>query len=238
MDSPTTKRRTTTQRRAARPSPNSAPRRKRTRWLPRIIVGFVLAIALLVAWAALARVLAPKENTTQSQFDTLIVLGVPADDDGNPTPAQLARVNEAVREYERGAAPRMIFTGAAVANRFSEAHVMARVAESQGIPASAISEETQARNTIENACDSLRLMRTRGWQSAEIVTSPSHAPRAAMIFSRLPLKWRLHAAPPLEPPSTSLNAYATTREIVKTIYYLVWSRQADLCEIPGIGNRQ
>jgi len=167
----------------------------------------------------------------------LIVLGKPADDDGNPTPAQLARVNEAVREYERGVAPRMILSGGAVSNRFAEAQVMARAAEAEGIPAGAIVEETQARNTIENACDSLRIMRSHGWESAEVITSPANAPRAAMIFSRLPMKWRLHAAPPLEPQSTGLQIDTATREIVKTVHYLVWSRQAEPCEIQGIGNR-
>jgi hypothetical protein len=49
-----------------------------------------------------------------------------ADSDGNPTPTQLARVTEAVHEYERGVAPRLILTGGAVLNRFVEARVMAR----------------------------------------------------------------------------------------------------------------
>jgi hypothetical protein len=65
----------------------------------------------LVAWAAIARSIAPTVNTTQNQFDVLIVLGSPADADGNPTPTELERVTEAVHEYERGVAPRMIITG-------------------------------------------------------------------------------------------------------------------------------
>jgi len=200
-------------------------------WLARVVIGCVLVVVCLVAWAVLARALTPKENTSQSQFDVLIVLGQPADSDGNPTPGQLARVNEAVREYERGVATHMIFTGGAVSNHFTEAEVMARAAEAQGIPAGAIVEETQARNTIENACNSLGIMRRHGWQSAEIVTGPAYAPRAAIIFNRLPLKWRVHAASPVEPESASLTTYATAREIVKTVHYLVWSRQAEPCQV-------
>ena len=109
----------------------------------------------LIAWAALERALAPKDNTTQDSFDVLIVLGTPADADGNPSPSQLARVTEAVHEYERGVAPRIIFTGGAVANRFVEAQVMARTAEAQGIPASAVLEDPEARNTMENTCNAL-----------------------------------------------------------------------------------
>jgi vancomycin permeability regulator SanA len=74
----------------------------------------------------------------------LIVLGYPADADGNPSPTELARVSEGVREYERGVAPRMIMTGGAAHNRFVEAQVMAHLAEAQGIPADMIVEDPEA----------------------------------------------------------------------------------------------
>jgi uncharacterized SAM-binding protein YcdF (DUF218 family) len=205
--------------------------RKRLGWLARSILAGGLAIFALMAWAVLARALAPRGNTQQSQFDVLIVLGNPADADGNPTPIEQARVAEAVHEYERGAAPRMIFTGAAVANHFVEAQVMKHAAEAQGIPATAIIAETQARNTIENACNSLRIMQNHGWDSAEVVTSPYHLPRAAMIFGRLPLKWRMQAASAPETASEWLTTYLTAKDILKTAHYLVWSRQMEPCDL-------
>ncbi len=162
----------------------------------------------------------------------LIVLGSPADDDGNPSPIQLARVTEGVHEYERGVAPRMILTGGATNDDFIEAQVMARTAEAQGIPASVIFEEPRAMNTIENACNSLRIMRSHGWQSAEVVSSASHLPRAALILSRLPLEWRVHTAPPLGPePPTAQKAFDAMLEILKTAHYLVWSRQTEPCTL-------
>jgi uncharacterized SAM-binding protein YcdF (DUF218 family) len=207
------------------------PRRRQKNWPARAVLACVALIAGIFAWAALARAIAPTENTSQSQFDVLIVLGNPADDDGNPSPTQQSRVAEAVHEYERGAAPRMIMTGSAVANQYVEAQVMARTAEAQGIPADAVVEEAHARNTIENACDSLRIMRSHGWQSAEVITSPANTPRAAMIFSRLPLKWRMQAAPPLEPESAWSTLGMTAKEILKTVHYLVLSRQTEPCEL-------
>ena len=189
---------------SARQPPTDAAAR-RLGWLGRGIAVCVLAILGLAAWAALARALAPRGNTDAEPFDVLIVLGSPADADGNPTPTQLERVTEAVHEYERGVAPRMIFTGGAAHNRFVEAQVMARTAEAQGIPASAVLVEPEARNTIENACDSLRIMRSHGWQSAEVISSPSHLPRAGLILSRLPMEWRMHAAPALEPVGIGSN---------------------------------
>jgi uncharacterized SAM-binding protein YcdF (DUF218 family) len=194
-----------------------------------VLAGAALVIAM-VAWAAIARALAPKGNTTQDHFDVLMVLGSPADADGNPTPTELARVTEAVNEYERGAAPRMIITGGPAHNQYVEAEVMARVAEAQGIPAGAIVEERTARDTMENTCDSLRIMRNHGWESAEVISSASHLPRAGLILSRLPLKWRTHAAPALEPEGPWLQGATTAVEILKTVRYLVWARQMDACE--------
>jgi uncharacterized SAM-binding protein YcdF (DUF218 family) len=185
----------------------------------------------LVAWAAIARAQAPTANTTQEHFDVLMVLGSPADADGNPTPTELERVTEAVREYERGVAPRMIVTGGPAHNRFVEADVMARVAEAQGIPAGAIMEERTARDTMENTCDSLKIMQSHGWESAEVVSSASHLPRTGLILSRLPLKWRTHAAPALEPEGEWTQGAMTALEILKTVRYLVWAREMDGCSL-------
>jgi uncharacterized SAM-binding protein YcdF (DUF218 family) len=210
---------------------SSPPRHRHVGWVGRSVMACVAVVLGLVAWAVIARDLAPKENTSQDQFDALIVLGYPADADGNPSPTELARVTEAVREYDRGVAPRLIMTGGAAHNRFVEAQVMARVAEAQGIPAGVIVEEKSAKNTIENACNSVRIMRSHGWQSAEVISSASHLPRAAMILGQLPLNWRVHAAPPVEPESTEESLFGTTLEILKTVHYLVWSQPTEPCKL-------
>lgn len=199
----------------------------RWNWLWRVGVGSAALVALLLGWAALARKLAPAGNTTQERFDTIIVLGTPADADGNPTPTQLARVTEAVHEYERGVAPRMILTGGAAHNQYVEAAVMARTAEAQGIPASAIVVEPKAMDTIQNACFADRIMQAHGWDSAEIISSASHLPRVGMIFSRLPVKWRTHAAPALEPEAGGESMLV---EILKTAHYLTWARETERCQ--------
>jgi len=184
----------------------------------------------ILAWGAIARQLAPSSNTSLTRFDAIIVLGTPADRDGNPTPAQLARVTEGVHEYERGVAPRLILTGGAAYNRFVEAQVMARTAQAQGIPESAIFVEPQAMDTIQNACFSVRIMKAHGWGSAEVVSNAAHLPRAGLIFSRLPLDWRAHAAPSLSPESAMEASVVALVETMKTARYLVWTRQSEHCE--------
>jgi uncharacterized SAM-binding protein YcdF (DUF218 family) len=195
-----------------------------------LILGALLLVLVLFCGGVVARLLAPDSNTALTRFDAIIVLGYPVDSDGNPTPEQLARVTEAVHEYERGAAPRLILTGGAVRNRFVEAQVMARAAQAQGIPESGIFVEPEANDTIQNACYAERIMKARGWRSAEVVSSAGHLPRAGIIFSRLPLQWRTHAAPPLEPESSAYSAAAVVVETLKTLRYLVYTSWVERCE--------
>ena len=199
-------------------------------WLKRSAYAAVGLVVVLIAWGALERQFAPASNTSLTRFDAIIVLGAPADNDGNPTPTQLARVTEAVHEYQRGVATHLILTGGAAANRFAEARVMARTAHAQGIPDSAIFVEPRAFNTIQNACFAVRIMKAQGWSSAEVVSSPYHLPRAGLIFSRLPLEWRTHPAPPLTPGTVANSPSDTILETLKTVRYLVWTRQFDRCE--------
>jgi uncharacterized SAM-binding protein YcdF (DUF218 family) len=199
-------------------------------WKSWLAAASVFSFLALLAWGVLARRLAPSANTSLTRFDAIIVLGTPADSDGNPTPAQLSRVNESVREYERGVAPRLILTGGAAHNRFVEAQVMARAAHAKGIPESAIFVEPEAKDTIQNACYAVRIMKAHGWRSAEVVSEAGHLPRAGLILSRLPLQWRTRAAPPLLPESAAYKVVSTALETLKTVRYLVWTRQNERCE--------
>jgi uncharacterized SAM-binding protein YcdF (DUF218 family) len=188
------------------------------------------SIIALLAWAFLARQLAPSGNSPLTRFDAIIVLGSPADSDGNPTPTQLARVTEAVREYQLGVAPRLILSGGPAHNRFVEARVMAQAAQAQGIPESALLLEPEALDTMQNACYATRILLGRGWHSAEVISSAAHLHRAGLIFSQLPLQWRAHAAPSLSPQSGAHDTADASMETLKTLHYLLWSRWTERCE--------
>lgn len=205
-------------------------KRKGLSWRTRAIVSAAGLIVLLFLWAALARGYAASSNTDRTRFDAIIVLGHNADSDGNPTPTQLARVNEGVREYERGVASHLIFTGGPAHNDFVEAEVMARAAEAEGIPASAVFLEPKAMDTIQNACYSARIMQNHGWKSAEVVSSEYHLARSAMIFDKMPVQWRMHGAPQLEPESPTRKFEHSVLEILKTVRYLVYAQWAERCE--------
>ncbi|MGD0444434.1 MAG: YdcF family protein [Edaphobacter sp.] len=134
-------------------------------------------------------------NSNLTHFDTIIVLGTPANPDGTPSPEQRERTFEGIREYKADVAPTLIFSGGPAHNQYVEAHVMATLALAQGVPPDAILEEGRAQNTIQNIFYSQRIMAEHNWTSAEIVSSPSHLPRAALILEHYAFNWRTHPAP-------------------------------------------
>jgi uncharacterized SAM-binding protein YcdF (DUF218 family) len=164
-------------------------------WLRRLLIFSLVCAVLYVGGVFFRDRTLPLSNTSATQFDTLIVLGNPSKRDGTPGPVMRERVLEGVREYRAGVAPRIIMTGGAAHNGYVEAHVMASLAEAQGVPADAVLEESQAKDTIQNAYYSVRIMREHGWHSAEVISSDSHLPRASLIFAHFPIAWRMHAAP-------------------------------------------
>jgi uncharacterized SAM-binding protein YcdF (DUF218 family) len=157
----------------------------------------VVLVVLLVGVGGIAWVYRaiPTHNTNLSHFDTLIVLGMPANPDGTPSPEQRERTLEGVREWKAGVAPYIIMTGGAAHNQFLEGHVMAELATAQGVPASAVLEEDQAMDTIQNIYYSDRIMKAHGWTSAEVISSPSHLPRTGLILEHYSFAWRTHASP-------------------------------------------
>lgn len=172
-----------------------APARSKAAIVKWVLLAAVAALFLFIGGIATLYLTIPQSNTQAAHFDTIIVLGSPANPDGTPAAEQRERTLEGVREYRRGIAPRIIMTGGAAHNQYVEAHVMAELAAEQGVPRQDIIEEDHARNTIQNAYYCVKLMEARGWHSAEVVSSASHLPRSSLIFRHFPIEWRMHAAP-------------------------------------------
>jgi uncharacterized SAM-binding protein YcdF (DUF218 family) len=159
-----------------------------------LIIVLVVVLVVVTATAFVYRNI-PNHNTDLTHFDTLIVLGNPAEANGTPSSEQRERTLEGVREYKAGVAPHLIFTGGAAHNRFVEADVMRDLAIAQGVPARDITVEDQAQNTIQNIYYSDQIMETHHWKSAEVISSPSHLPRAGLILAHYSFAWRTRPAP-------------------------------------------
>lgn len=180
---------------------------KLLRWLLFAAITVVVVAGLIVYGNY---VLLPTHNTNATHFDAIVVLGTPSKPDGTPSPEQRERVLEGVREFKAGVAPRLIMTGAAAHNSLVEAHTMAIYAESQGVPAQDVLEEDQAKDTIQNMYYSAKIMHEHGWSTAEVVSSPYHLGRTALIMNALDTRqpalsidWRTHASQ--WPPEYSLK---------------------------------
>jgi len=65
-----------------------------------------------------------------------------------------------------------------------EADFAAALYRRLGVPAEAIVLERESRNTRENAKNSARIVRERGWRTLLLVTSAMHMPRAEASFRR------------------------------------------------------
>jgi uncharacterized SAM-binding protein YcdF (DUF218 family) len=163
--------------------------------LRKLLIVFIVVVIAAVGGVAVVYRTIPASDTNLTHFDTIIVLGTPANPDGTPSPEQRERTLEGVREFKAGVAPNLILTGGPAHNKYVEAHVMATLAIAQGVPPSAVIEEDHAQNTIQNIFYSQRIMTQHGWTSAEIVSSPSHLPRTALILEHFTLQWRTHPAP-------------------------------------------
>jgi uncharacterized SAM-binding protein YcdF (DUF218 family) len=216
-----------------KPVSRKRARRKSLGWKPRLAIATLIVVMVVLVLAIVVRQLSPTSNTSLTRFDAIIVLGTPADSDGNPKPFMLSRVTEAVREYKKGVAPRLILTGGPTHNGFVEARVMARTAQAQGIPESAIFMEPQAMDTMQNACYAVRIMKSHGWRSAEVVAGAHQLPRAGLIFNSIAspsLEWSAHTAPPLSPQSAAYENALAAVEVLKTARYLIWARWAERCE--------
>lgn len=138
-----------------------------------IVMGLVVTLAL-VGWFGLGFYLSPQSKLTKS--DVIVAIS------GGDT---VARTAEAVRLYNDGWAPRIIFSGAALdPTSPSNAQIMAKAAEAQGVPSSAIQLEESAANTQENSADVAIIIKNNGYHQLILVTSPYHQRRASILFER------------------------------------------------------
>lgn len=174
-------------------------------WLRTLKPG-LLGVALVMAAVLITYGTVPDHHGKETHFDVLLVLGSPPDPDGSPSPEQRERVMEAVREYRAGRAGTILVSGGETLPGLVEADTMAQVAREAGVAPAQVIEERQALNTLQNIYFSHRIMEQNGWTSAEVVSSPSHLPRASLILEHWSFDWRVRAAP--WPPSYTARRIA------------------------------
>ena len=135
------------------------------------IAGFLTAVVVLLSLGTFLRA-----GETPVHAD--VIVAISGDRHG-------ARAATAAALYRAGFAPVVIFSGASEDREsVSSAELMAREAETLGVPRAAIVLEEQARTTDDNARMVRDLMQARKLSSALLVTSGYHQRRAALAFAR------------------------------------------------------
>ena len=96
---------------------------------------------------------------------------------------QADRLVHAVSLYKAGKAPRLLVTGGGQAGNRSEAEIMYELLQVMGVPARAIIQEDESRDTHQNAVYTARLLNDIDVHKILLVTSAFHMRRAEGVFA-------------------------------------------------------
>jgi uncharacterized SAM-binding protein YcdF (DUF218 family)/glycosyltransferase involved in cell wall biosynthesis len=135
-------------------------------------------------------------NAPLSSADAVVVFAGGVGESGKAGGGTEERVQYAVDVFKRGLANRMVLSSGYVYS-FPEAQVMRSLAMQQGVPDDAIIIEERSTDTHQNVEYVNGILKSRGWRSALLVSSPYHMRRALMVWRKSAPDVRIvPAAPP------------------------------------------
>lgn len=139
---------------------------------------WIAGVAAYITWVG--------ERDQAANADAIVVLGAAAYD-ARPSPVFEARIRHGIALYERGLAPRLVFTGGFGGSgaRFAESQVARRYALREGVPDDAILIETASRTTHENLVETRALLQAQGLHRIIVVSDPLHMARALRLCREL-----------------------------------------------------
>jgi uncharacterized SAM-binding protein YcdF (DUF218 family) len=144
-------------------------------------------------------------NDTKVKADAIVVLGCRVDDAGAPSERMRRRMALGVELYREGAAPLIVLSGGGL-GPVAEAAAMRDLALAAGIPATVLRLEPDSCDTLANAVNTARLLKTAGKSRIVLVTDRLHLPRAALLFRRAGLDIAGVAGVPAHSIRTALTA--------------------------------
>jgi uncharacterized SAM-binding protein YcdF (DUF218 family)/glycosyltransferase involved in cell wall biosynthesis len=115
--------------------------------------------------------------------DAIVVFAGGVGESGKPGERYRQQVFHAVRLYNTGYAPNILFVSSSLAT-FQETEIMRVLTEAQGVPKQAIITEPNVKNTYEYVKSVARISEDQGWGSIILMTSPHHGRRAVQTFQK------------------------------------------------------
>jgi uncharacterized SAM-binding protein YcdF (DUF218 family) len=190
------------------PSIAAPRRRRRFRWVVPTLVFLILAVPLLLG--SLVGAIYWQARTDEAvRSDAIVVLGA-AQWNGRPSDVLQARLDRALELYEEGYAPLIVVTGGkALGDAFTEAETGRNYLVDRGVPASAIIEEDQSRDTWSSLKGVDAALSGTDVHSLLIVSDGFHLFRAEMMARKL--GYEVHGSPasdsPIRPWSSTEFSY-------------------------------
>ena len=148
--------------------------------LGRVIGALVLALVLLVGSAAAAIWWTARQDQ-RPRSDAIVVLGT-AQYNGVPSAIFQARLEHAVTLYKQGVAPMVVTVGGKKAgDQFTEAEAGRAYLSQSGIPDGALLAVPEGADTLGSVRAVAAAFRSRGWQTAVLVSDPWHIMRSVRM---------------------------------------------------------
>lgn len=146
----------------------------------------------------------------------VVVLGAALDNQGNPSPALIRRMQTGCDLAQERAADLLVTGGLSKPSlNITEAQAMKAFAKAQGL--TRVFLEDRALNTLENAAFSQKIIQDQGWQEIVIVTQKSHILRAKLSFQSCGIKAHYYAAQGCG--DKFVTFFSALREVPALIWY-------------------
>ena len=150
------------------------------------LIRWIFSVAILSIWAALIGVglyVAMYQAKTEiPEADAIVVISGNAGKNGGLFGETEARLNRAVALYDEGLAPRLVVSGGTLGQNQPVAEAMRDAAVAAGVPADAITIETGAHSTLQNALFTADIEDLDKAGRILLVTHRYHLPRANASF--------------------------------------------------------
>ncbi|MFD0978056.1 YdcF family protein [Tropicimonas aquimaris] len=162
----------------------------------------------------------PRAHHTVEERVAALVLGAAVWPGELPSPTLDRRARKGAALWREGHVHLVIGCGGVGHHPPSEAEMIRRICETEGVPGPALRCEEASTSTYQNIAFALPILREEGVARIVIVTDAYHAPRAALVAHRFGLSYRT-ATPVPSGTQGWKRLRSALREVPAFLYYLI-----------------